>query len=331
MRRAFRLFVAAALVAAVLAVLIYLLDRQPPPVPEPGNLAVHFFDVGQGDSGLIQLPDGRSILIDSGDRGAPTARLLSARGVNRIDLAIATHPHSDHIGEMRDLLREFEVKEFWDSGFIHPTRTYAEMLERIKAEGIVFKTPKRKESRMLGECLLEVLNPAPDPAHEEANDASLVVRLSYGNTRFLFTGDAELPSSLKDRSAWRDMLAAGREELKADVLKAAHHGSKDGTDEEVLDAVRPSIVVISCQAGNEYGHPHPSVIGLLQRRSGSIRLCRTDLHGTVTIISDGAGLEVSTERDDDVSQLYLAGSEVLGRPRAGYGRARSPGSGRGRR
>lgn len=331
MRKALRLVIAVALLALALAAVIYLLDRRHVPVPHPGKLAVHFLDVGQGDGQLIQLPDGRAILIDAGDRGSRIAELLSELGVGRISLVIATHPHSDHIGEMKNLLRHFEVEEFWDSGFAHPTRTYTEMLQEIKTRGIDLKTPGRGDTRVFDKCVIEVLNPDRAHTQDEANDASIVIRLSYGNTRFLFTGDAEVPSSMKDSSAWRNMLAADRASLKADVLKAAHHGSKDGTTEAVLAAVNPEIVIISCKAGNEYGHPHSSVVGLLQRRADSITLCRTDLQGSVTVVSDGAKLDVSTERQTPLSQLYLTGEEIAGERQARYEGVTSQKRGRSRK
>src|ERR1700742_2969113 len=127
-----------------------------PAGPVSGKLVIRFLDIKQGDSELIQLADGETILIDSGDRGAPTVELLKKYGVKEIALAIATHPHSDHIGEMRNVLRAFKVHEFWDSGFNHSTVTYANMLQEIKGQGIKFSTPKQGESRKFGDVLIEV-------------------------------------------------------------------------------------------------------------------------------------------------------------------------------
>ena len=132
------------------------------PGPVSGKLVIRFLDIGQGDAELIQLPDGETILIDSGDRGKPTVDLLKSYGVKEINLAIATHPHADHIGEMRDVMRAFKVHELWDAGFNNPTNTYTNMLQEVKAQGVKFSTPKRGETRRFGDVLVEVLTPGPE-------------------------------------------------------------------------------------------------------------------------------------------------------------------------
>jgi beta-lactamase superfamily II metal-dependent hydrolase len=301
-------------VIAVLA-LIYFLRHRPPqePVPGPvsGQLVIRFLDIGQGDAELIQLADGQTILIDSGDRGAPTVDLLKKYGVKQINLAIATHPHSDHIGEMRDVLRAFKVDEFWDAGYNHPTATYSNMLQEIKDRGIKFSTPKQGETRQFGDALIEVLHPAGDLPDDNPNNASVVVRLTFGGKRFLFTGDTEVQS-------WQQMLASEKDKLRADLLKAAHHGSSNGTTADVLAAVRPSIYTISCAVGNDYHHPHPKVVDMLERDK-SIQVYRTDLQGTITATCDGKTIEMSTEKQVAADRLYLTGDEVAGKV-AGGGR-----------
>jgi beta-lactamase superfamily II metal-dependent hydrolase len=297
------------LIIAALVVFLWMRKRRAPePVPGPvsGKLVVRFLDIGQGDSELIQLPEGGTILIDSGDRGKPTVDLLRQFGVREIELIIATHPHADHIGEMRDVMREFKVKEFWDSGFTNnPTKTYTDMLGEIKKQGIKFAAPKRGETRQFGDVMLEVLNPDRNFIdNEDVNNASLVVRLTYGSKRFLFTGDAEVAS-------WKDMIASEKDKLRADLLKAAHHGSSNGTTKAVLDAVQPSIFTISCAVGNDYHHPHPRVADLL-RNNRNIRVFRTDLEGTITAVCDGNTIEMSAEREVAQNRLYATGDEAAG-------------------
>jgi beta-lactamase superfamily II metal-dependent hydrolase len=304
-------FILALLVVALTALVLVFRQRPPEPGPVSDKLVVRFLDVGQGDSELLQLPGGENILIDSGDRGAPTVELLRKYGVKQIDLIIATHPHSDHIGEMRDVMRAFRVSEFWDSGFNHPTKTYADMLEEIRDRGIKFATPKRGDMRKFGEVLLEVLNPSTDLPDDNPNNASIVVRLTFGARRFLFTGDAETYESRKP-SAWGQMIADKGDELRADLLKAAHHGSSNGTTREVLDAVNPSIVTISCAAGNDYHHPHPKVTGMLEQARDQITLYRTDLEGTITAVCDGNSIEMSADKQVARDLLYLTGDEVAG-------------------
>jgi competence protein ComEC len=298
------------LLVAALVLLYYLSKRgrppeQPTPGPSAGKLVVHFLDVGQGDAQLLRLPGGETIVIDSGDRGKPTVDLLKQYGVSGVDLLIATHPHADHIGEIRDLLRAFPVKELWDSGYTEtPTKTYTDMLTEARNQRIKFATPKRGETRQFGDVTLEVLNPDRTLPGENTNNSSIVVRVTYGNKRFLFTGDAEV-------EAWKQMIDSQGDRLRADVLKAAHHGSSNGTTEEVLDVVQPSFLTISCAVGNDYHHPHPRVVDLL-KRNRDIAVFRTDLQGTITAVCDGREIQVSGERQVAQEGLYATGDEVAG-------------------
>jgi competence protein ComEC len=222
---------------------------------------------------------------------------------------------------MRDVMRAFKVKEVWDAGFNYPTRTYLNMLQEIDSQNIKFENPRRGQTRAFGDVNLEVLHPGPSFISEDrddANDASIVVRLTYGNKRFLFTGDAE-------EAAWRQMIEASRNGLRADLLKAAHHGSSNGTTDYVLDAVRPEFVTISCAIGNDYHHPHPRVARLLQERQSQIKPYRTDLQGTITATCDGNSIEMSTERQVAPDRLYLTGDEAAGKVASdGGGRSSTP-------
>jgi competence protein ComEC len=304
------LFVILLLIAGA-ALFYYFSKREPEPSPAPvpgpveGRLVVRFLDIGQGDAQLLQLPGGEVILIDSGDRGKPTVDLLRQYGVGSIDLLIATHPHADHIGEVRDILRAFTVKEVWDSGYTeNATKTYTDMLAEVRDRNVKFATPKRGETRQFGDVQLEVLNPGRTLPDETTNNSSIVVRLTYGSKRFLFTGDAEV-------EAWRQMIASEGDRLRADLLKAAHHGSSNGTTKNIIDAVQPSFITISCAAGNDYHHPHPRVVDLLERNRDR-GVFRTDLHGTITAVSDGREIQISTEKQVAQDLLYATGDEVAG-------------------
>jgi competence protein ComEC len=304
----------ALLAVAIAALVLFFRQRQAAPEPGPasGKLVVRFLDVGQGDSELITLPNGETILIDSGDRGSPTIELLRRYGVKEIALIIATHPHADHIGEMRDVMRAFKVREFWDSGFNHPTKTYGDMLQEIKDEGIKFATPKRGDMRTFGAVVLEILNPADQAPDENPNNASIVARLKFGERTFLFTGDAEDYENSAKHSAWEQMIETEKGKLRVDLLKAAHHGSSNGTTRDVLDAVKPSILIISCAAGNDYHHPHPKVMRMLEQDRDRIKLYRTDLEGTITAVCDGHQIDMSSEKQVAEDRRYLTGDEVAG-------------------
>jgi competence protein ComEC len=327
MNKNLRSLVVIVLLAAAGAAVMYFNRQRSPqePVPGPvsGKLTVRFLDIGQGDAELIQLPDGKTILIDSGDRGAPTVDLLKQYGVKEITLAIATHPHADHIGEMRDIMRALKVDEVWDAGFNNPTATYTNMLQEIKDRGIKFSTPKQGETRTIGDALVEVLHPGNDLPNDNPNNASVVVRLTYGSKRFLFTGDTE-------KESWQQMIGSEKEKLRADLLKAAHHGSSNGTLPEVIDAVQPSIFTISCAVGNDYHHPHPKVMSLLEQDKKTIKVYRTDLQGTITAVCDGKTIEMSTEKQATEAQLYMIGDEVASKA-ASNGGASSSSSKRGKK
>ena len=262
-------------------------------------------DVGQGDAQFIQLPSGENILIDAGEHSSNIAEKLKSFRVNDLALVVATHPHSDHIGGMREVLRNFQVHEFWDAGYPHTTPAYENMLEEIVARSIDFKTPRRGYIRSFGGVTLEIIHPPEGRDYSDINDSSLVILLSYGENRFLFAGDA-------CEQAWQDIISAGQSSLKANLLKLPHHGSSTGTTRELLDSVKPEIVTISAALGNDYHHPHPKVMRLLKQRADSITIYRTDLQGTITATSDGKNIQVNTERQAASDSLFFTGDEATG-------------------
>lgn len=267
-------------------------------------LNVYFFNIGQGDSALLRAPNGDDILIDAGDRGSSVVAKLQQLGVKRLALAIATHPHADHIGEMHSVLDAFPTAELWDATVENDTKIYEQMLLAIKRNNVRYAQPTAGTTRSFGPVQLEVLHPeAGNPINSNINDGSIVVRVTYGDKRFLFTGDAELPS-------WAQMFDRHREQLRADVLKAAHHGSSNGTNSGVLVNVRPAFVVVSCALGNSYHHPHPSVVRLLEQSSDKTRFLRTDLFGTIHMTTDGKTIEVKTEKQAAKEQVYMSGDEA---------------------
>ena len=253
-------------------------------VTSSGSLQVHFIDVGQGDSILILAPDGTVILIDGGEAGSGALAYLEDKGIKRVNLMIATHPHADHIGGLVDVLQSLQVDEVVTNGELTTTRTYERFLDAIAGAKAVYTEAKRGDKLAVGSLSFDVLSPA-GPGGEDLNQGSLVLRLLYGNVAFLFTGDT-------GREAEAGMLGVG-ETFEAQILKVGHHGSYSASSPSFLSAVGPQVAIYSCSLGNSYGHPHVETIAALVEEGAQVY--GTDQNGTVVVTSDGTAYQVRTE------------------------------------
>lgn len=245
------------------------------------KLRVSFIDVGQADCTLIQLPNGENMLIDAGnnENGAEVVKYLKNEGIGRIAYLIGTHPHADHIGGLDDVISAFDIGAFYMPKVQTNTKTFQEVLEAAKRKGLKVKTAKAGMSVAKNEEFgIDILAPNGE-SYEYLNNYSAVIRLVYGETSFLFTGDAERLSE--------EEIGA---EVSADVLKVGHHGSKTSTSEAFLQRVSPRYAYISCGEGNSYGHPHRETLRKLQE--AGVTVYRADRDGTVVFRSDGKHLEV---------------------------------------
>ena len=250
------------------------------------QLAVSVIDVGQGDSILVQFPDGQDMLVDAGDRQAGPAVVgyLRSRGVKRIDILVASHPHADHIGGMPQVLEAFAVGKVWDNGYVHGSRTQESFLSTIKAKGIRFGMPKAGFTETVGDVAVAVLAPQKTPlggTDSDANNNSLVLRVSYGNVSFLLPGDME-----------SEERATATKWPRSTVLKVAHHGSHNGTDLAFANEVSPRYAVISYGEGNPYGHPHQEAVAALEATGAKV--LRTAVDGTVVFTTDGTSIAYTT-------------------------------------
>jgi beta-lactamase superfamily II metal-dependent hydrolase len=255
-----------------------------------GDLRAYFLDVGQGDSSVILFKD-KVILIDAGeaDQGDRVVSDLQKLGVSTIDLLVATHPHSDHIGGMQKVLAHFTVKKVLDSGMPATSPLYEHFLETVDEKNIPYVVAEQGQTIDLDPSLrILVLSPPKERIGDDLNTNSIVLRISYGTTNLLYTGDATTVAE--------EVMVKNGYPLDADVLKVGHHGSSGSSSAAFLSRVNPELAIISVGTDNEYGHPHQETLDRLNG-AGTLVL-RTDRDATVLVESDGATYSVVTEKDN---------------------------------
>lgn len=251
-----------------------------------GKLVVHVIDVGQGDSILLVGPGGSTMLIDGGQKDSGSLVYLKAHGINRINIMVATHADADHIGGLVDVLNALPVDEVATSGYAGNTRTYEQLLDGIaKAKAKYTEVHLGDKLTMDGMSFL-VPNPGVDDKVKDANDSSVVLRVAYGPTSFIFTGDAE-------KTAESRMIASGLP-LQSTILKVSHHGSSTSSSTAFLQAVQPKVAIYGAGLNNKYGHPNKITITNLTKIGAKIYGTLTS--GTVTVIADSNGYTIQTEK-----------------------------------
>ena len=252
------------------------------PVTAGHEMRVHFIDVGQGDSILIESPNGKTMLIDGGVKGAgqQVVSYLKELGVNKLDQVVATHPDADHIGGLIPVLQTIPIEQFYDSGKVHTSQTFEEMLMAIDQKNIPYYVPKTGDLIEFDkDVTVKVLN-----ANEHAtdnNDASIVLKVVYGNVSFLLTGDAGIALE-------KEMM---QNDVTATILKAGHHGSNTSSSEEFIRTVKPEVTILSYGEDNKYGHPHAEVVDRLQAMGSNIYA--TAESGTIIVATDGVNYTVN--------------------------------------
>jgi len=249
-----------------------------------GELQVHFIDVGQGASQLIIGPSGKTILIDAGNNNMEKTVVdyLKNQGITKVDILIGTHPDADHIGGLDKVIDNFDIGKIYMPKVQSNTKTFESVLLSVQNKGLKITTAKAGLT-LDWEQGINVKMIAPVQAYNDTNEMSAVVHLTYGQTAFLFTGDAESKSEA-------DMLASGAD-LEADVLLVGHHGSDSSTSKAFLDKVNPTYGVIQSGKDNNYGHPTADIIKRLNDKE--VKIYRNDEHGNIVFSSNGKKIFVA--------------------------------------
>lgn len=256
--------------------------------PDGDEMAVHYIDVGQGDSTLLQTTAG-SVLIDCGEveYGETVVEYLRSQGISELEYFIITHPDSDHMGCAAYVLQNINVKRFVINGKEKSAKFFTRALDAMEERGVEGIIAKAGDVFEIGALRLDILGPYVDDINSmDSNESSLIIRAGYGKRVFLFTGDAEK----KGEQLLLDNNSA--EILKCDVFSAGHHGSRTSNSSALLTAVSPAYIVISCGAGNSYGHPHEEALDNFEKCGAEV--IRTDISGTVIFVTDGESLTYST-------------------------------------
>lgn len=261
-------------------------EKIAPTRTEGSKLTVSYIDVGQGDATLIQKGN-FSMLIDAGknEKGTTVVEYIKNQGITKLNVLVGTHPDSDHIGGLDDVLKEIPVDTVYLPEASKETKTYREVEDALRQAEKEAQMPQiGKEYQYDNNVMIRFLGPQRD--YSGANDNSLVVQLAYGKNRFLFMGDAEEKSE-------NDILAKNFD-LECDVLKVGHHGSYTATSDAFLQESNPVYAVISAGKDNSYGHPHAEVLARLEDED--VQVYRTDTMGTIQAVSDGSQVHLTTEK-----------------------------------
>lgn len=284
----FTMIIIVAILASYYVYITYMKkDETPMPIPE-GSASVHYIDVGQGDATLIIAPTGETMLIDAGERGE-AAEYLEKNKITTLDYLVFTHYDFDHIGGGDDVLELCEVKKVLASDYEPHNKTGKTLMTLIEEEDAKLIHPDKGNVFMLGDIKIEVLTKALNSTNKysDENENSIIMMMTFGETKFLFTGDAE-----KKRES--EIIASYGKKLDADVYKAGHHGADNASSAELMALVTPEYGVFSCGVGNKYDHPRQGAINRVLKYASTI--LRTDLQGDLMITTDGKDITYQTEK-----------------------------------
>ena len=280
-------------------------NANPSPTEETDTLpelTVHYINVGQADSTLLQFSDGGedfTILIDAGNwNRTDVVNYLNKQNISDITIAIGTHPDADHIGQLDKVIAAFDVGEVWLSGNTSNSQTFQRLIHAIDQHNADYYEPRMGDEFEIGPLEIEVLY--PETISENDNDESISLKLTYGDVRFIFTGDASTNDEL-------NMLQSGMN-LKGDILQLGHHGSSTSTHPRFLSEVNPAVAIYSAGVDNSYGHPHEEVVKRIV--DSGIKLYGTNVHGTIIVTTDGNTYNVKTEKDGTITPTSKSNQEA---------------------
>lgn len=250
-------------------------------------LKVHYIDVGQGDSIFIELPNKESMLIDAGetDNSSKVIRYIQELGYNNINYLVGTHPHTDHIGGLEEVIKNFNIGKIYMPKVIHVSKTYENLLIAISNKELKVTQAKAGVSILDTENLdIDIIAPNKD-SYNNLNNYSAVIKLTYGNRKFLFMGDAEVESENEITT-----------DLSADVIKVGHHGSDTSSSISFVKKVKPSYAIISVGTNNQYNHPYTNIVN--RWNSVGAKIYRTDLNGNIVITTNGNEFKIQIDRGE---------------------------------
>lgn len=241
------------------------------------TLSVHFVDVGQADCQIILLPTGQTMMIDAGNNDDSTLILnyLDSLGIEKIDYLVGTHPHEDHIGSMDAVINNYEIGSVYMPDATADSKSYSDVIAAIESNNLPL-TVTSSGMTIYQDDTLSIAAVAPVRKYNDLNNTSIVIRITYKDSSFLFTGDAEEKSE-------NDIIS----DISADVLSVGHHGSSTSTTDRFLERIDPMYAVISCGENNDYGHPHWETIEKLE--NDDVTIYRTDKNGTIICTTAGNG------------------------------------------